>query len=49
MDFDFSNEGNQLFSDYQMKKRDNLSQREFEQVFSSYIPIIGEIVKVLVG
>lgn len=45
MGFEFRNEGSQLFSDYQMKKRDNLSQREFEQAFSSDIPIFGEIIK----
>lgn len=36
--------GNQLFPDYQMIKRENPSQVDFEQVFSSDIMFLGEII-----
>lgn len=38
------NKGNQLFPDYQMIKRENPSQMDFEQVFSSDIKVFGEII-----
>lgn len=36
--------GNQLFPDYQMIKRENPSQMDFEQVFASDNKLIGEII-----
>ena len=36
--------GNQLFPDYQMIKRENPSQMDFEQVFSSDNKLFGEII-----
>jgi len=44
MIYDFRRESNQLFPDYQMIKRDNPSQREFEQGFLSDIPIFDNII-----
>lgn len=38
------NKGNQLFPDYQMIKRENPSQMDFKQVFSSDIKLFGEII-----
>lgn len=38
------NKGNQLFPDYQMIKRENPSQIDFERVFSSDIKLFDEII-----
>lgn len=44
MSYNQEHKGNQLFSDCQMMRRETPSQREFMQVFSSEIPIFGEII-----